>query len=78
MGTKLRITFNAEGHFSDGRKAVISEVCGSVWDELIIDSDRWYRCNTAQEQEAILLGTARNRYPEVNWEYASYIEIKQA
>lgn len=73
---KLRITYYAEGH-RNGCKATISEVCGRVWDDFIIDADRWYRC-TKSEQEAIMLATARIRYPEVNWESATIREIHDA
>ena len=74
--SKLRITYYAEGH-RNGCKVTISEVCGRVWDDFIIDADRWYRCRES-EREAIMLATARIRYPEVNWESATVREIHGA
>lgn len=75
--SKLRITYYAEGH-RNGCKVTLHEVCGWIYDDVIIDANRWYFCSSASEQEAILLATARIRYPEVNWERARYTEIHNA
>lgn len=74
--SKLRITYYAEGH-RNGCKVTIHDVCGMVYDDFIIDANRWY-CSSASEREAIILATARIRYPEVNWESASEREIHNA
>ena len=74
--SKLRITYYAEGH-RNGCKATITEVCGQVYDDFIIDANRWFRCSD-KEKETIMLATARIRYPEVNWESARYTEIHSA
>ena len=44
----------------------------------LFDANHWYLCGKASEQEAIILATARIRYPEVNWESARYTEIHNA
>lgn len=75
--SKLRITYYAEGH-RNGCKVTLHDVCGQVYDDFIIDTNRWNLCHTSSDQEAIILATARLRYPEVNWERAHYTEIHQA
>lgn len=75
--SKLRIRFYAEG-WRHGCKVTLGEVCGNTYDDFIVDSFRWNTCHTPQEQEAVMLGVARVRYPEVDWESAHYVEIHQA
>ena len=74
--SKLRITYYAEGH-RNGCKVTLHDVCGLVYDDFIIDANRWYSCSNS-EREAILLGTARIRYPEVIWESAHDVQIHDA
>ena len=74
--SKLRITYYAEGH-GNGCKVTLHDVCGLVYDDFIIDANRWYSCRE-NERETIILATARIRYPEVNWESAHYTEIHNA
>lgn len=75
--SRLRITYYAEGH-RNGCKVTLHDVCGLVYDDFIIDANRWNLCGGASGQEAIILATARIRYPEVNWESAHYTEIHNA
>ena len=74
--SKLRITYYAEGH-RNGCKVTLHDMCGLVYDDFIIDANRWYSCRES-EREAILLATARIRYPEVNWERAHCSGIHDA
>lgn len=74
--SKLRITYYAEGH-RNGCKVTLHDVCGLVYDDFIIDANRWYSCRE-NERETIILATARIRYPEVNWERAHDTEIYDA
>lgn len=75
--SRLRITYYAEGN-RNGCKVTLHDVCGRVYDDFIIDTNRWNLCHNSFDQEAIILATARLRYPEVNWERAHYTEIHQA
>lgn len=75
--SKLRITYYAEGH-RNGCVVTLHDVCGLVHEDFIIDANRWYSCRTASEQEAIMLATARIRYPEVNWERAAVVRFINA
>ena len=38
--SKLRITYYAEGH-RNGCKVTLDNVCGMVYDDFIIDANRW-------------------------------------
>lgn len=75
--SKFRITYYAEGH-RNGCKVTLHDVCGLVYDDFIIDANRWNLCSRASEQEAIILATARIRYPEVNWERAAVVRFINA
>lgn len=76
--SKLRITYYAEGHRNGGLCLVtLRDVCGQIYDDVIIDAHRWYSC-TASERKTILLATARTRYPEIIWESAHDVQIHNA
>lgn len=74
---EVKVVYSAEGHHINGCRVLVGEFCGGGFDEFTIDSNRWYMCNTPHEKEALMLNIARLRYPEVNWEHAHYIEVKQ-
>ncbi|MBR6827770.1 MAG: hypothetical protein IKM76_06380 [Prevotella sp.] len=56
----------------------LNDVSGCVYQDFLIDESRWYRANSAREQEAIILGAVRRDYPEAEWEKAHYTEIHNA
>ena len=60
----------------NGCTCSIHELTNGRGGELTVDSSRWYSVGNAGK-EAIMLNAARNQYPEVNWESASEIEIRQ-
>lgn len=74
---KLEISYYAEGHKSNGNKVTLADMNGHTFESFIVDERRWRHCDTPREQEALLLGVARRDFPEVNWEHAHYVEIKQ-
>lgn len=71
---QLKIIFSAEGKRSNGCVCTVSEFCGSAFDSIVVDSERWW--SAAREQDAILLGIVRQRYPEANWTRVNVIEYK--
>lgn len=73
----LRITYYATG-WRNGCRVTLANVCGNTFDDFYIDSNRWYLCNSAAEQESLLLGIARRDYPEIQWDHAHYVEIHNA
>lgn len=73
--SQLKVKFDASGH-RNGAVCNAHEFCNGGFDSCIIESTRWYQADV-HEQEAILLGVVRQRYPEVTWESASAIEVKQ-
>ncbi len=76
--SQLRIQFYAEGRRrGSGSVCNLFEVCGKTYDSFVIEDKRWYSCRSAREQEDLLLGVAKSRYPEVEWTRAFYNEIKQ-
>lgn len=76
---KIEIEYYAEGRLANGNKATLADVTGGYsFDKFTIDLSRWHACDTAREQEALLLGVARREYPEVTWTHAHVIEMRQA
>jgi hypothetical protein len=71
----LKVCFSAHGR-KNGCTCSIHELNHGVPGELTIDSSRWYSAGNSG-REAIMLNAARNQYPEVDWESASEIEIRQ-
>jgi len=71
----LKVYFSAYGR-RNGCTCSIHELTHGRPGELTVDPSRWYSAGNAGK-EAIMLNAARNQYPEVNWESASEIEIRQ-
>lgn len=71
----LKVYYSAHGTKS-GCTCSIHELTNGRGGELTIDSSRWYSAGNSG-REAIMLNAARNQYPEVDWESASEIEIRQ-
>lgn len=47
--SKFRITYYAEGH-RNGCKVTLHDVCGMVYDDFIIDANRWNLCHNSFDQ----------------------------
>lgn len=60
--SRLRITYYAEGH-RNGCKVTLHDVCGMVYDDFIIDANRWNLCGGASGQEAYHLGNSTHQIP---------------
>lgn len=76
---KLEITYYAEGRLANGNRATLADVnSGSCFDKFTIDLRRWHACNSAREQEALLLSMVRLKYPEATWYHAHVIEMRNA
>lgn len=76
MATMLRITYYADG-IRNGCATTLNDCCGNTYDDFVISADSWNRCNTAKDQEDLLLSIARRDYPYVDWKHAHYLEIHQ-
>ena len=74
-----KIQYDAVGHMN-GCVWTSTELLHGRIAELIIDSDRWSSLTSlgsVQAQERTLLADARIKWPEVNWEHATYRSIQQ-